>query len=182
MKEQKFSPVKLYSGMIFKDEKFLQEALKKMKCKFGEIEERSEKFLFNATDYYFKEMGRPLYRQFFVFSGLIEPELLADIKIFTNRLEEELMEKSNSAGRVVNIDPGIITSGSLIVATAKNFSHRVPLKNGIYAHIEYLFTKNGVRELDWTYTDFRSEEYKKFFFKVRKRYLEELKKNKANEK
>ena len=155
MKEQDFSPAKLYTGMIYRDEKFKDEALKKLKCKFGEIEENSKVFPFEATDYYFKEMGKPLYRQFFVFSELIEPELLADIKIFTNRLEEELMEKNRSEGRVVNIDPGIITSGSLIVATAKNFSHRVPLKDGIYAHIEYLFTKKGVRELDWTYTDFR---------------------------
>jgi len=175
MKEQEFQPAKLYTGTIFREEKFLKEALKKLECKFGRVEYSSEVFDFNITDYYYKEMGKPLFRQFFVFEGLIEPELLADIKLFTNRLEEELKEKFNSEGRVVNLDPGIITSGSLIVATAKNYSHRVPLKEGIYAHIEYLFDKKGVRELPWTYQDFRSEKYKAFFFDARKRYLTELK-------
>ncbi len=175
MKEEEFLPVKLYTGTIFKDEKILKDAIEKLECKFGKIEEKSEVFDFNFTDYYFKEMGKPLYRQFFVFEGLIEPQLLPDIKIFTNRLEEDLMKKYNLTGRGINLDPGIITAGALIVATAKNFSHRVPLKNGIYAHLEYLFDKKGVRTLDWTYQDFRSEEYKDFFFKVRKRYINELK-------
>jgi len=61
------------------------------------------------------------------------------------------------------------------MATAKDFAHRIPLQHGIYAHLELLFSKKGVKVLDWTYPDFRSEEYQSFFREARKIYLEQLK-------
>jgi hypothetical protein len=60
------------------------------------------------------------------------------------------------------------------MATAKNFAHRVPLSGGIYAHLELLFTKTGVKTLDWTYPDFRTEQYWRFFVNVRKSYLDRI--------
>ncbi len=175
MKESEFKPVKLYIGTIFRENSVLEEVLEKLKERYGKIQTQSDRFQFTQTDYYVREMGTPLFRQFFVFKELISPELMADIKIDTNRLEELFTEKYKSSGRVINLDPGIIMAGSMIVATAKNFSHRIPLKKGIYAHLEYMFTKKVVKELPWTYLDFRSEEYKKFFLKIRKEYLLELK-------
>ena len=59
----------------------------------------------------------------------------------------------------------------LELATAKNFAHRIPLRNGIYAHLEYTFTRSGPKELEWTYPDFRQEEYKSFFFQARRLLL-----------
>ena len=175
MKESEFKPVKLYIGTIFNEDSILYEVLEILAEKYGEIQTRSERFEFTQTNYYVREMGSPLFRQFFVFKELISPELMADIKIHTNRLEEQQMVKHKTMGRVINLDPGIIMGGSMIVATAKNFSHRIPLKKGIYAHLEYMFTKKEVKELPWTYLDFRSKEYKDFFLKVRKEYLSELK-------
>ncbi len=174
MKESKFKPAKLYIGTIFRERAVLEECLTIIKKEYGEIESESQVFEFTQTDYYIKEMGSPLHRQFFVLKRLIDPSLLSDIKIFTNRIEDDFKERYQSKGRVINLDPGIITAGSMIVATAKNFSHRIPLKNGIYAHLEYMFTKKEVKELPWTYLDFRSEEYKNFFLKIRKKYLAEL--------
>ncbi len=60
-------------------------------------------------------------------------------------------------GRPVNIDPGYLTASALVMATAKDFAHRIPLAGGIYAHLEFLFTRTGVRTLDWTYPDLRRE-------------------------
>jgi hypothetical protein len=57
------------------------------------------------------------------------------------------------------------------MATAKDFSHRVPLGSGIYAHLEFLFTRTGVKTLDWTYPDFRREPCQEFFRSVRELYL-----------
>jgi len=61
------------------------------------------------------------------------------------------------------------------MATAKDFSHRIPLRDGIYAHLELMFTKQGVRYLEWTYPDFRQPDYHDFFLGVRKSYLCQLK-------
>jgi hypothetical protein len=37
-----------------------------------------------------------------------------------------------------------------------------------------LFLKTGVKTLDWTYPDFRSDHYWRFFLDVRKVYLSQL--------
>jgi hypothetical protein len=75
----------------------------------------------------------------------------------------------------VNLDPGYMTASALIMATAKDFSHRIPLQKGIYAHLELLFGKNDVKTLSWTYPDYRTEEYHRYFLEVRKIYLKQIK-------
>jgi len=108
------------------------------------------------------------------FVRLISPETLSEIKIRTNALEEEIREEMKQTRRVVNIDPGYLTASALIMATAKDFAHRVPLQDGIYAHLELLFAKNVVRTLDWTYPDYKTEGYQKFFLDVRRIYLPQV--------
>jgi hypothetical protein len=76
--------------------------------------------------------------------------------------------------RIVNIDPGILTASALIMATAKDFAHRVPLRQGIYAHLELLFSRNAVKLLPWTYPDFKKEGYQRFFIETREAYLRQL--------
>jgi hypothetical protein len=105
------------------------------------------------------------------FRRLGTPESLPSLKLRAIALEEALRRESRAAGRPVNIDPGYVTASALIMATAKDFSHRVPLGGGIYAHLELLFTKSGIRTLDWTYPDMRREVFGEFFREVRRAYL-----------
>jgi hypothetical protein len=144
---------------------------------YGAPDSHSPLFTFDLTDYYEKQMGKNLKRKFLSFHELIEPDRLSTIKQETNRLEEEIREEFSVPQRIVNLDPGYLTSASLIMATAKDFSHRVPLQNGIYAHLEFLFGKDKVRVLDWTYPDFRTKGYQDYFLGVRRLYLTQLKKN-----
>jgi len=51
----------------------------------------------------------------------------------------------------------------VILATTKNHYHRVPLQEGVYAHMEYTIQKKTVVPLEWTYPDFRKPEYMDFF-------------------
>jgi hypothetical protein len=60
------------------------------------------------------------------------------------------------------------------MATAKGFAHRIPLQQGIYAHVELLFSKKDIKTLDWTYPDYKSEKYQKFFLETRRIYLSQL--------
>ena len=120
-------------------------------------------------------MGKGLKRRFVSFREIVDPRSLSGVKIQTNVLENAIKKEIASAKRCVNLDPGYMTASALIMATAKDFSHRIPLQEGIYAHLELLFGKNDVKTLDWTYPDFRTEDYQRFFLQVRKIYLAQLK-------
>lgn len=171
-----FTPVKLICGIISSERNFFQTAERKLARFFGTVDSESPFFNFDFTDYYEKEMSKNLKRKFLSFANLVSPEKLSEIKIKTNSLEEEVRKTHKVNFRAVNLDPGYLTRAALVMATVKDFSHRIPLNNGIYAHLELLFSGNRVRTLEWTYPDFRTEEYQTYFLNVRKIYLEQLKK------
>jgi len=168
-----FAPVKLVCGIISAAPRAAVEAERRLVGLYGTIDVRSPALAFDRTDYYEAAMGPGLERRFLSFAELIRPEALAGIKLRTNALEEEIRRDSGSPYRIVNLDPGYITAAALFMATAKDFAHRVPLRDGIYAHLEFLFSKTGIKFLDWTYPDLRDEGYREFFRDVRVRYLEQ---------
>jgi len=149
--------------------------------RFGPIELRSSVFPFSATDYYEKEMGPGLKRVFLSFERLVPPDSLSAIKLQTNDLEGEIRAAAGAENRVINLDPGILTPSALIMATAKNFAHRIPLSGGIYAHLELLFTKTGILTLGWTYPDFRGQGYQDFFLEVRKIFMKQVRDRAPNQ-
>ncbi len=173
---QSFTFVKLICGIIAPDENIIHRGEEKLAQVFGILDLKSPLFFFDFTDYYEKQMGKNLKRKFVSFEKLIKPETLSSIKHKTNRLEEEIREELKSTHRIINLDPGFLKASSLVMATAKDFAHRVPLQDGIYAHLEFLFGKDEVRTLDWTYPDFKSKDYQKYFCDVRRLYLSQLKK------
>jgi Domain of unknown function (DUF4416) len=168
-----FTPVKLICGIISSAPDAAAEAERRLVALYGAVDLRSPVFPFDLTDYYEAEMGPGLERRFLSFAELIRPEALAGVKLRTNALEQQIRRDSGSALRVVNLDPGYVTAAALIMATAKDFAHRVPLGQGIYAHLEFLFSRTGIKILDWTYPDLRGEGYREFFRDVRTSYLEE---------
>jgi hypothetical protein len=170
-----FAPAKLIVGIITSLDAAVGRTEEAMTAAYGPIDLKSAAFPFNQTDYYEKQMGRGLSRLFMSFSRLVPPESLSGIKIHTNALEEELKKHFERRERIVNIDPGILTASALIMATAKDFAHRIPLGQGIYAHLELLFSRKAVKPLPWTYPDFRQEGYQKFFLEARQFYLRQLK-------
>ncbi|MDD8025863.1 MAG: DUF4416 family protein [Acidobacteriota bacterium] len=170
-----FTPVKAVCGILASDEAAFRMAEEGMTRLLGSVDARSPRLLFDRTDYYAPEMGEGLKREFVSFERLIEPERLADLKLAGNALEAEIRTRLASDRRPVNIDPGYLTKAALIMATAKDFSHRIPLASGIYAHLEFLFTRTGIRRLDWTYPDYDQEGYRDFFIAVRRNYVAFLK-------
>jgi len=169
-----FAPVKLICGLISGNKDAFLSAEKALNRDLGPVDSVSGAFPFDLTGYYEKEMGQPLERRFLSFQPLVFPDELSRIKRRTNRMEAELQEQYQAETRVVNIDPGYLSGSSLVMGTAKDFAHRIPLGEGIYAHLELLFGKDGVRTLEWTYPDFKSSRYHGWLLEVRKRYLEQL--------
>ncbi|MBM3306499.1 MAG: DUF4416 family protein [Candidatus Aminicenantes bacterium] len=169
-----FVPVKLVCGVIHGDPRRYEQARARLADRFGKLDNESPPFEFDLTGYYDAEMGGGLKRRFMSFAELFEPQDLAEIKLLTNVLEDEIGRPEEGGGRAVNIDPGYLTASALVMATAKDFSHRIPLRKGIYAHLELLFTRAGVKVLDWTYPDIRREPCLEFFMAVRRELLRQL--------
>jgi len=159
--------VKLIIGFIYKDEAIFIKAKDKLRIRFGRIDFQSDTLDFNYTNYYEKEMGVGLKRKFISFSKLIPIQDLYHIKFYTNRLEEKFL---NSGARQVNIDPGYMDLAKLVLASTKDYAHRIYLRKGIFAEITLNYRNNSFAPNDWTYPDYRSQEYIGIFNKIRKLY------------
>jgi len=163
--------VKLITGITYKDGKILENVLKRLSKIYGEIDFRLDPYPFTYTDYYKDELGDNLKKIFVSFTELIDSEMLPEIKIQTNKIENEYAKNNK---RRVNIDPGYITSGKLVLATTKNYSHRIHLAKGIYGDVHLNIYKGKFRPNLWTYPDYREEFVIEFLGKVREIYLESL--------
>lgn len=176
---REFSPVKLICGVIYKDEALYAEVKSRLEAEWGRVDSESPAFSFDLTGYYEDEMGGGLVRRFISFEALVPPESLPAAKLWAIELESMIRQERAVTGRPVNIDPGYLTASAVVMATAKDFAHRIPLAKGIYAHLEFLFTRPGVRTLDWTYPDLRREPPQEFFRAVRETYLRQLRERPA---
>lgn len=164
-------PVKLFAGVFSADEGILDHVIKRLTARFGPVDRRSPPMMFDRTRYYEKEMGWPLHRRFIAFERLISPESLVDAKLATNEIEAF---HSDSGRRIVNIDPGYLSAERLVLATGKNYVHRIYLGRGIYADLTLVFSRGGFKTLNWTYPDYAAPELIGLFNELRKQYMTQL--------
>ena len=135
---------------------------------FGKISIITEPFPFSFTDYYVPEMGDGIERFFIAFEDLVSPDQLAAIKTETDMIEGEYAEDGE---RKINLDPGLITEGSVILATTKNRAHRVAIGCNLYAEVTLIYHSHGFESFPWTYADYRSAEVQSILLDFRRRYL-----------
>jgi len=139
--------------------------------RFGELDYRSRPLAFDFTSYYSEEMGAPLTRYFLSAARLRAPDQLATIKLETNAIEREL---SADGSRSANIDPGMLSESRFILATAKRFSHRIPLAHGIYGEVTLIYEKKDYRPQPWTYPDYASRAYRDVLCTIRELYRSQI--------
>lgn len=164
-------PAKLVIGFFLKEKRLAVDVAKALVEKFGPVDMTSPWFPFNLTTYYDDEMGTPLFRRMLAFKRLIKQSSLANIKLFTNDLEREY---SNEGGRSVNIDPGYLLHERFVLATGKNYSHRIYIGSGIYADLTLVYLKGHFNKMPWTYPDYASGNVMSFLEWVRKKYVIDL--------
>jgi len=170
-------PVKLIIGILAANHQCLNAAIEVLTDKFGKADFISEVWLFDKTDYYKDQTGQRILRQFVSIERLIDPGKLAKIKHITNKLEKKLAKSlALPLPRPVNLDPGIIETSKLVLATTKNYSHRIYIGKKMYAEVTLLFDKGHWKPFDYTYADYRQQCYFDFFDKVRTRLVEQLRK------
>jgi hypothetical protein len=169
-------PVNLICGLISNDPDLMARAIRMMKEHVGPTDEVSELCPFDMTDYYTAEMGEDLQRQFVSFEKLIQPDEIVYLKTLTNQLETCIVHDLGlpEDRRLVNLDPGYITLSKLVLATSKDFSHRVYLRDGIYAEATLRYTSGQWMPCPWTFPDYADDRYHAFFHRIRQRYKTKL--------
>jgi hypothetical protein len=163
--------VKLIIGFIFKDEAVLSLIQKILTRHFGQIDHESRILPFTQTDYYQKELGKDLKRKFISFKKLILPSGIAKIKNMANRLEERFLLDGK---RRINIDPGYLDMAKLVLASTKDYMHRIYLDRGIYAEVTLYYQKNSFKSWEWTYRDYATAEYISIFNTIRELYAGQI--------
>ena len=163
--------VKLIVGFIFNDEKALKKAEALISEKFGPVDLESRVIDFSHTDYYNDEFGTNLKRKLISLKRLVSPEDIYRTKLITNKMEHSL---SRSNKRTVNIDPGYITEGKLVLLTTKDHSHRIYLRNGIYAESTLKFHRNTFLPWQTTFPDYKTDTYIKIFKEIRNQYKKDI--------
>ena len=171
-KPKRPTPAKLVIGCFTSDKGILEGVARKLSESFGPPDVISRWLPFKHTNYYTSEMGSPLFRRLMAFRKLIQPDTLADIKLFTNDLEGQFLTQGK---RMVNIDPGYLLAERFVLATGKNYSHRIYLRAGIYADLTLIYRKGRFHPLDWTYPDYAGDAIRAFLETVRVRYLYQVK-------
>jgi hypothetical protein len=78
---------------------------------------------------------------------------------------EEMYKRDHK--RRINIDPGYLETSKLVLASTKNFSHRIYLNQGIFGEVTLLYADNAFQKLPWTYPDYLDPEFLQFLSKTR---------------
>ena len=116
-------------------------------------------------------MGPNLLRRWLSLEKLISPEELGPMKHISNEMEDSF---SKNGRRTVNIDPGYLGLSKLVLASTKDFSHRIFVGNQIYEEITLLYRTNKFTALPWSYSDYKSAPAIQFLTEARNRLLLQL--------
>ena len=158
-----FEPEKLIMGVIFCEDSILDEAMAQLKERFGECDAVCEEFSFSEefSTYSDEELGGEGRRRIYSFERLVDPALEARFSV--------------DGQRKINLDPGFINHGRLMLPTTKATGFRVPLARGIHTELTLFWARGGWNDFPWSYRDYKSARVKAFLTDVRRTYLRQRK-------
>ena len=170
-------PAKYFVGLLSADKELLDAIEADLTAILGAIDGRSETVPWKLSTFYENEMGAGLLRRFVSFRQLVSPGDLADIKLQTHEVEITYRStEAKGAGRRINLDPGYLDSGKIVLASTKNAGHRIYLKSGIYGEATLLYYDGAFQACPHTYPDYLWPETLSFLTFLRGRYLDQLRK------
>ena len=165
-------PAELFVAVLFAPTISSDDVRAEVTREFGDILEASPVFPFHHSDYYAAEMGGNLQKVFFLLARLIDPAAVVDWKLHAQEVEARYAVNGK---RKINFDPGYLDASKLVLATTKNYDHRIYLGRGIYGDVQLRFRLQKFQFNHWTYPDYRAPEHIVFFEKARTRYFDLLK-------
>ena len=169
-------PVRFFTAVLAADARCLEAAGRLVGERWGAPDLVSPRYPFNHTDYYAAQAGPRIIRAFFSFPGGFARELLPARKNESNAMEKELAAALADTGlpRPVNLDPGYLTLEKIVLASCKNFVHRIYLGQGVYGEVTLIYRKGRFTPTPWTFPDYLSGVYDEYFLEVRRALAREL--------
>jgi hypothetical protein len=158
---------KIFAGVVTAETELLPDIRARLESEFGPVDIESPVLPFElGQTYYGPEMGAGLRKKFYGFARPAVETDVADAKIKTVVLED--LWRRTDGTRRVNLDPGCVSAAKVILPTTKNYTHRIYLKDGIFAEVTLGFVRGKWEFYPYTYPDFKTKEYLDFFSKMRK--------------
>ena len=168
-------PVKAVIGVLTTAPCLLPTVYAELQQRLGPIDFTSALMPFTSTTYYETEMGSNIQRQFISFERLVDAGTLAEMKLFTNTVEQTFaLKKPDGEARRVNLDAGYLCLAKLVLASTKDHAHRLYLRDGIYAEITLRFYRKTFQPWEWSYPDYRLPTYIAIFNQIREIYRNQL--------
>ncbi len=168
-------PAKYFVALLSGEGDLLSAVEQDLSAILGKVDGRSEIIAWTASKFYEQEMGGGLLRRFLSFERLMSPEKLADIKLATQQVEERYRrEPRQNGGRRINLDPGYLEAGKVVLASTKNASQRIFLRGGVFAEATLLYYDGEFHGCIYTYPDYLWPETLHFLKLCRVRCLEQL--------
>jgi hypothetical protein len=164
--------VKLFLGMLSPDISLFDACAEILYKEFGSLDYESDVLPWDTTNYYREEMGDDIKRKFIFFDQLIDPGDLPKIKLCTNTIEKDYTARAGDAlHRRINLDPGYVTEAKVVLATTKDFAHRIYIGSNIYAEVTLRYSAKDGRftPCEHTYPDYRTDQYRTIFDRARER-------------
>jgi hypothetical protein len=154
----------LFVGCLFSFQEIYDAALAVLKKDFGNILLETPSLPWTHSEYYAEEIGEPLYRNFIFFDTVIDTSLLPDAKVRIMDIENDF---SKDRKRQINLDPGYLSLAKVVLASRKNYSHRIYLGKLVFAELELIFKEGAFHALPYTYADYKDEWSIKIFTQAR---------------
>jgi hypothetical protein len=165
---QPTTPVALVCAVLADSEQTLARAVERLAECFGPFRAASRTYPFDFSTYYEGEMGSGLLKQLVCFEERVDPSALAAAKQQTIALERAMgRAEGQMVRRRANIDPGLLSIESLVLATTKYSGHRICIAPQLYAELTLLYQKGKYRPLEWTYPDYREDAMQRFLLEMR---------------
>jgi hypothetical protein len=170
-------PAKYFVGLLSSEVELLDSVEIDLIAIFGAIDTRSEILPWNLSRFYENQMGVGLFRRFVSFFRLDSPGNLADVKRQAQEVEGRYRSGGTQhTGRRVNIDPGYLETGKVVLASTKNAAQRIYLRSGIYGETTLHYYDGAFHACPHTYPDYLWVETLSFLTSVRSVYLDQLRK------
>lgn len=164
---ERVEPVMVLVSVIHRSDEALKRAAAGLEETFGSPRLRSEPYRFDMSPYYEEEMGTALQRVWLVFGRLDDPARLPGWKLSCYRLEGRL---STDGRRTVNLDPGYMDLGKLVLASFKPAPEKVYMGDGVWAHTCLLYGHGRFTAPEHSFPDFADGRFDEFLTEVRRAY------------
>lgn len=168
LKTQPSRPGLLFGSLLYRKDLHSEENLLKFWTeKFGPGDIFRPSFNPLIT-YYQKEMGENLGRFLIVSQKTFPRSELLTAKLHSLKWENDFAIEEK---RMVNIDIGLLSAENFLLATTKNYSHRIFIGEDIFADLTFEFKHGQWQALPWTYPDYQDPEKIEFLTRARERLL-----------